>query len=146
MKFIKSCISFAVISTFLLLSLACGGSSTTSSNNTNQAGNSAGSKPKDTSPVTVEAKELSEKEHLGREVTVTGGMLHRIEPDKVRVSVSGGGYITCIGSFSSYMESSSRVKELADKNDAPTVTIKGTYKKYDGGAVIDPCVMTDFTK
>lgn len=153
MKFNKTYILCAILSAFLSINLACGGSSATSNNANNSNTNSAKTADnRDMSPVTVSAGDLSEKEHKGRMVTITGLSLAKITPTRLElVTPSGVGRVSCIGDFNSYMASSQRVEELASKgiSNAPKGTIKGTYKEKSSvtdTVMIEPCVLTDLEK
>lgn len=142
MKLINNYISIALISAFLLINLACGGSSTAT--NVNQA--NANSAPKDTSPITLAADEFRSKEHLGRTVTITGVELRGIYNTALEIKADLV-EINCVGDFSSYMASADRVKELRLQNKSPKATIKGIYKEYENGkAKIEPCVLSDLEK
>lgn len=154
MKFNKNYVLCAILSAFLSFGQACGGSSTTSSNasNNSNANSEKTADNRDMSPVTLSASDLSEKEHKGRMVTITGLSLAKITPTKLElVTPSGVGRINCIGDFNSYMASSQRVEELASKgiSNAPKGTIKGIYKEKTSvtdTVIIEPCVLTELEK
>jgi hypothetical protein len=135
----------------LAFTMACGGATTGSNSNNSNANASKADTNRDMSPVTVSAGDLSEKEHKGRTVTITDLRLASITPSKLElVTPSGAGRVSCIGEFSSYMESSKRVEELVSKgiSNAPKATIKGVYKQGSrlDTVTVEPCGLTDLEK
>lgn len=146
-------IGIAAIALYLTAALGCGGSSADSGNsnssNKAKANSSASEGPRDMSPVSVTGSELSEKQHKGREVTVSELRLKQISPNSLwLVTASGAQDISCDGEFSSYMSSAKRVDELVAKgiSNAPKATIKGIYLEKSGAIRITPCVLVDLER
>jgi hypothetical protein len=148
---------------------ACSGASG-SANSSNSAVNSNSraladpepdSTPKDTSPVTIAARDIITEvktgwdQYTGRSITITDGELWEIMYSHIKIGGKYGtysdGYIICNGSFSDYTEFADKISEMQKARKSPGASVKGVFSKAvtDTGYTqihLEPCVLSDLEK
>ena len=89
-------------------------------------------------------------------MTISDLYLWEVTPSEITASdkkEGGGNFVKCEGSFSEYMDSAGKIKEIKEKGNPMKATVKGTLKKAENypsnsqlRATLTGCVLAQIEK